>query len=83
MRESNLNKECTCGVCDNCEEEETTQILKEAKENALKQQTIEQAADQYASESSHALYEIKKESFMDGAKSDAARDYWFEQFKNK
>jgi hypothetical protein len=38
-------QECTCGVCDNCEEQETTQILKEAKENALKQETIEEALD--------------------------------------
>jgi hypothetical protein len=37
-------QECTCGICDNCEEQETIQILKEAKENALKQETIEEAA---------------------------------------
>jgi hypothetical protein len=38
-------QECTCGVCDNCEEQETTQILKEAKENALKQKTLEEFID--------------------------------------
>jgi hypothetical protein len=37
-----IKQECTCGVCDNCEEKETTQILKEAKENALKQETLEE-----------------------------------------
>lgn len=38
-------QECTCGVCDNCEEKESIQILKEAKENALKQQTLEETAE--------------------------------------
>jgi len=38
-------QECTCGVCDNCEEKESIQILKEAKENALKQETLEEAAE--------------------------------------
>jgi len=41
-------QECTCGVCDYCEEQETIQILKEAKENTLKQETLEEAAQQYA-----------------------------------
>lgn len=37
-------QDCTCGVCNYCEEQETIQILKEAKENALKQKTLEEAA---------------------------------------
>jgi len=41
-------QECTCGVCDYCEEQETIQILKGAKENALKQETLEEAAKIYA-----------------------------------
>jgi hypothetical protein len=42
------NQECTCGVCDYCEEQESIQILKGAKENALKQETLEEAAKIYA-----------------------------------
>jgi hypothetical protein len=38
-------QECTCGVCDYCEEQETIQILKEAKENALKQETFQERVE--------------------------------------
>jgi hypothetical protein len=40
-------QDCTCGVCNHCEEQETVQILKEAKETALKQETLEEAATRY------------------------------------
>jgi len=38
-------QECTCGVCDYCEEQESIQILKEAKENTLKQETFWERVD--------------------------------------
>jgi uncharacterized membrane protein YgaE (UPF0421/DUF939 family) len=44
MEKEEPKQDCTCGVCNHCEEQETIQILKEAKENALKQETLEEAA---------------------------------------
>jgi hypothetical protein len=38
-------QECTCGVCDYCEEQESIQILKEAKESFLKQETFQERVD--------------------------------------
>jgi hypothetical protein len=46
-------QECTCGVCDNCEEKESIQILKEAKENALKQQTLKEVAEKLTKDFPH------------------------------
>lgn len=43
-------------------------------------ETIEEAAERYISDDNNNRY---YEDFIQGAKSDAARDYWFEQFKNK
>ena len=49
-----------------------------------KQETIEEAAEK---ESEYLADYQDKESyqkvFIEGAKSEAARDYWFEQFKKK
>jgi len=36
-------QECDCGTCDYCEEQESIKILQDAKEKALKQETIEEA----------------------------------------
>jgi hypothetical protein len=46
--EEEPKQECTCSECDYCEEQESIQILKEAKEKALKQETLEEAAKKYA-----------------------------------
>lgn len=43
-------------------------------------ETIEEAAEKYIAEDNNNKY---YKDFIQGAKSDAARDYWFEQFKNK
>lgn len=51
-----------------------------------KQETLEEAADIMSTdvEKVHpADSYIFKQGFLEGAKSDAARDYWFEQFKKK
>jgi hypothetical protein len=45
-----------------------------------KQERVEEAADNWVRQ---PIIGTKRESFIAGAKSDAARDYWFEQFKNK
>jgi|LakMenE18May11ns_1017448.scaffolds.fasta_scaffold9627380_1 hypothetical protein len=47
-----------------------------------KQETLEEAARRYT-ESTTDNDPIRIFSFIAGAKSEAARDYWFEQFKNK
>lgn len=61
----------------------------------MRQETIEEAAERMFTtkpsvpidslnklELIHYLNNAKKkEGFIEGAKSDAARDYWFEQFK--
>jgi hypothetical protein len=47
-----------------------------------KQETLEEAARRYT-ESTTDNDAIRIFSFIEGAKSEAARDYWFEQFKNK
>ena len=44
-------------------------------------ETIEEAAERIWLDSKSQL--TSKSSFIAGAKSDAARDYWFSQFKNK
>jgi hypothetical protein len=53
-----------------------------------KQETIEEAAiNRYAAPKNPKnkelmeIYNIRKTSFIDGAKSQAAKEYWFEQFK--
>lgn len=50
-----------------------------------KQETLEEAALEYAkSKTSHKTFqETHKRDFIAGAKSNAAKDYWFEQFKKK
>jgi hypothetical protein len=47
-----------------------------------KQETLEEAARRYT-ESTTDNDAIRIFSFIEGAKSEAAKDYWFEQFKNK
>jgi hypothetical protein len=54
-----------------------------------KQETLEEAAMSYLDRTYSLSYErttwqkLHEKTFAAGAKSDAARDYWFEQFKNK
>jgi hypothetical protein len=52
------------------------------KQEEPKQETLEEAARRYT-ESTTDNDAIRIFSFIEGAKSEAARDYWFEQFKNK
>jgi hypothetical protein len=47
-----------------------------------KQETLEEAARRYT-ESTPDNDPVRIFSFIEGAKSEEARDYWFEQFKNK
>jgi len=69
--------ECTCGVCDYCEEQETTQILKEAKENALTQERLEEAAANLADPNL-----CKTDNWIAGAKWQADRMYSEEDMYN-
>ena len=55
-------------------------------------ETLEEAAEKYVKDFDLSFYdtveeipvkEIAKKDFIEGAKSNAARDYWFEIFKNK
>jgi hypothetical protein len=48
-----------------------------------KEETLEEAAAKYVETKWEPAQEENGESFIAGAKSEAARDYWFEQFKNK
>jgi hypothetical protein len=48
-----------------------------------KQETLEEAAAKYVETKWEPAQEENRESFIAGAKSEAARDYWFEQFKKK
>jgi hypothetical protein len=47
-----------------------------------KQETLEKAAKKYRLSTVNKMG-IEEVAFITGAKSEAARDYWFEQFKNK
>ena len=47
-----------------------------------KKETIEQAAKEYEAKTNYSKY-VMFDAFIAGAKSDAAKDYWFNQFKNK
>ena len=40
-----------------------------------KQETLEEAAESYVKDSSHELYQLRKQCFMDGAKWQAERSY--------
>ena len=69
-------QECTCGVCDNCEEQEMFQILKEAKEYLAKQKTLEEAAEKYSKRSSSYVFqEAHKRDFINGARYQSERMY--------
>ena len=52
-----------------------------------KQETLEEAAERLYSDKEYSMYgEIRRHSFIAGAESDAAKDYWFKIFqqdKNK
>ena len=50
--------------------------------NVGKKETIEQAAKEYEAKTNYSKY-VMFDAFIAGAKSDAAKDYWFNQFKNK
>jgi hypothetical protein len=52
-------------------------------EPEVKQETLEEAAAKYIEAKWEPAQEENRESFIEGAKSEAARDYWFEQFKKK
>jgi len=49
---------------------------------ATMKETIEEAAEKHQ-KGGYEWQNEKRKSFTAGAKSDAARDYWFSQFKNK
>ena len=55
----------------------------------MKQETLEEAAENYIKSGLRYHFTFGswiigvKKGFIEGAKSDAARDYWFEQFKKK
>ena len=66
---------CTCDddTCDYCEEQESIQILKEAKEQATEQKKLEEFALKYADE--NAWNTLTIESFKAGAKWQKERSY--------
>lgn len=50
--------------------------------NVGKKETLEEAAKEYEAKTNYSKY-VMFDAFIAGAKSDAAKDYWFNQFKNK
>ncbi len=72
-------QDCTCGVCDYCEEQESIQILNEAKENAFKQKALEEAGKFAEIRYLERLDNFQKCDFKDGliegAKWQAERMY--------
>ena len=40
----------------------------------MKQETLEEAVEEYVKDSSHTFYELKKQCFLDGAKWQAEQD---------
>jgi hypothetical protein len=72
-------QECTCSVCDYCEEQESIQILKEAKDIALEQETLEEAASRllYSKYPYHPPLDSGywKDMFIEGASYQAERMY--------
>ena len=67
--------------------------MKHLKRNNMKQETLEEAAEKLTKDFPH--YSIREnmddcdikgwflEALQKGAKSDAARDYWFKKFKEQ
>jgi hypothetical protein len=49
----------------------------------MNKETLEEAAESYVKDSSHELYQLRKQCFMDGAKSDAAKDYWYAKWQQE
>ena len=84
-------QDCTCGVCNECEEQETIQILNEAKENALKQSTLEEAAEKHYIHKTNRIpvptsnwvnsKELQIQTFIEGANWQAERMYSEEELK--
>jgi hypothetical protein len=84
----NQDKKCTCerpddNTCDYCDEKQSIEILKEAKERHNSQEKVEQAAkkyhgdNQFKSNHPHCPY-----SFIDGAKWQAERYMEQEELEN-
>jgi hypothetical protein len=48
----------------------------------MENENLEKAALEYAKQFDYAEDSSPQVDFIEGAKSDAARDYWFEKFKN-
>jgi hypothetical protein len=46
-------------------------------------ETIEEAAEKYAKQFYYAEDSSAENDFIEGAKSDASRDYWFEKFQEQ
>jgi hypothetical protein len=84
---ASLDKECTCerpgdNTCDYCEEQESKRILDKARKDANKQ-TIDSAAEDFLKIGKFQDQESAiRHSFIHGALSDAAKNYWFEKFKD-
>jgi hypothetical protein len=57
------------------------QVLILKKRTNMEQETIEEAANNWIKNTSEFL--SVKNGFIEGAKSDAARDYWFKIFKEQ
>ena len=47
----------------------------------MNKETLEEAAEKYVEDSSHELYELRKESFIDGAKWQSERVYSEEEMR--
>jgi len=79
----NFNQEIGCKKADCvCEKQE---ILSKAKISATNQ-TIEEAAENYVNSFSYGIAHPKrvcKKAFANGAKSQSARDYWYNIFKSE
>jgi hypothetical protein len=80
LNELESEQRCTCddNTCDYCEEQESIQILKEAKEQATKQKTLEGAAEDFANSKKWmdgGASEWVQHIFKEGANWQAERMY--------
>jgi hypothetical protein len=87
MKKEEPKQECTCGICDYYEEQESIQILKEAKENALKQETLEEAARNAIGIYTYDdLRQIAYNAYCKGQLDEPTEgkfNLWIQQFKKK
>jgi hypothetical protein len=69
-------QECTCddNTCDYCDEQESIDIMQEAKVMGMKQQTLEEAADFYESSFDQGASGTESIDFIEGAKWQAEQD---------